>query len=271
MEVVQAGMPVVFIGHGSPVNALEDNDATRSWYRIARQIPRPRAILSISAHWCTDGCAVTAMEQPATIHDFGRSLPAALFQLRYPAPGSPDLARQVRELLAPLCVREDTSWGLDHGTWGVLLKAFPEADIPVVQLSMDLGKPLQWHFELGQHLRPLRDQGVLIMGTGNIVHNLPAMSGPADAVPYGWAQRFNDYIKNNIVRNDPEAVWDYQRFGPQAILAVPGLDHFCPLMYVLGARQDSDNTSFETDYLVHKALSMTSVVFANFDPGAPAR
>ena len=254
-------MPVVFFGHGSPVNAIEDNTATRTWHRIARNIPRPQAILSISAHWCTEGCAVTAMPRPRTIHDFGRSLPAALFGLQYPAPGAPELARRVGELLAPLAVREDRSWGLDHGTWSVLLKAFPAADIPVVQLGMDLGEPLQRHFELGRRLRPLRDQGVLIMGSGNIVHNLPAMAGDADAVPYDWAQRFNDYIKNGIASNDPEAVWDYPRFGPRAALAVPGLDHFCPLMYVLGARDDSDNLRFETDYLVHKALSMTSVVF----------
>ena len=254
-------MPVAFIGHGSPVNAIENNAATRAWHRIARSIPKPEAILAISAHWCTQGCAVTAMERPETIHDFGRSLPAALFDLQYPAPGAPALARRVQELLAPLPVLEDRSWGLDHGTWSVLMKAWPDADIPVAQLGMDLARPLEWHHELGRRLRPLRGEGVLIMGSGNIVHNLPAMSGPADAAPYDWAQRFNDYIKDGIARNDPAAVWDYRCFGPEAALAVPGADHFCPLLYVLGARKESDRLRLETDYLVHKALSMTSLLF----------
>lgn len=254
-------MPVVFIGHGSPVNAIEDNAATRAWHRMARNMPKPEAILAISAHWCTRGCAVTAMERPATIHDFGRSLPAELFDLDYPAPGAPALAGRIQELLAPIPVLQDRSWGLDHGTWSVLMKAWPEADIPVAQLGMDLTKPLEWHFEVGSRLRPLRRLGVLIMGSGNIVHNLPAMSGAADAVPYGWAQRFNDFIKDAIVRGDPATVWDYRRYGPEAALAVPGIDHFCPLLYALGARKNSDRLRFETDFLVHKALSMTSVLF----------
>ena len=254
-------MPVVFIGHGSPVNAIEDNAATRAWRRIALHMPRPETILCISAHWCTQGCAVTAMERPETIHDFGRSLPAALFELQYPAPGAPVLARRVRELLAPLPVRQDRSWGLDHGAWSVLMQAWPDADVPVAQLGMDLSRPPQWHYEVGQRLRPLRDQGVLIMGSGNIVHNLPAMEGDAGARPYDWAQRFNDYIKDGIVRNDPRTVWEYPRFGPKAALAVPGLDHFCPLLYVLGARREADRLRFETDFLVHKSLSMTSVLF----------
>ena len=141
------------------------------------------------------------------------------------------------------------------------MKAWPEADIPVAQLGMDLDKPLEWHYEAGSRLRPLRREGVLIMGSGNIVHNLPAMSGAADAAPHDWAQRFNDFIKDAIVRGDPATVWNYRRFGPEAELAVPGIDHFCPLLYALGAREDSDRLRFETDYLVHKALSMTSVLF----------
>ena len=264
---MQAEMPAIFLGHGSPVNALEDNEATRAWRRIADDMPRPEAILAISAHWCTRGCAVTAMDRPETIHDFGRSLPAALFDLQYPAPGAPALARRVRELLAPIPVTEDRSWGLDHGTWSVLLKAYPRADIPVAQLGMDLARPLEWHYEIGKRLRPLRKEGVLILGSGNIVHNLPAMSGPADAPPFDWALGFNEYIKNGIVRNDPATAWDYPRFGPGAASAVPGLDHFCPLLYVLGARGPSDQVRFETDYLVHRALSMTSVLFES--PAAP--
>ena len=190
-------MPVVFFGHGSPANALEDNEATRAWHHIAGSIQRPRAILSISAHWYTHGSAVTAMEKPETIHDFGGPFPAPLFDVQYPAPGDPGLARRVSELLAPVRVRMDQSWGLDHGTWSVLIKAYPEAEIPVVQLSLDLDRPLDGHYALGQRLRPLRREGILIMGSGNIVHNLALMdSSNPGASPFDWAVRFNDMIKD---------------------------------------------------------------------------
>lgn len=256
-------MPVVFFGHGSPTNALEDNEATQAWYRIANTIKRPTAILSISAHWYGNSIAVTAMAKPETIHDFGRSLPAPLFDLQYPAAGNPELARRVGDLLAPVAVQMDQSWGLDHGTWSVLLKAYPQADIPVVQLRLDLGKPPEWHFKIGQRLRPLRQEGVLIMGTGNIVHNLSVMNWDPESAPYDWAQRFNDYIKDSIVRNDPRAVREYHNFGEEAALAVPTLEHFCPLLYTLGAREDTDEVRIETDYIVYKSLSMTSLVFSD--------
>ena len=165
-------MPVAFFGHGSPTNVLEDNRATRTWAQMAARIGTPRAILCISAHWCTRGTFVTAMPQPQTIHDFGRSLPAPLFDQQYPAPGSPELAQRVQDLLAPLPVGLDQDWGLDHGTWSVLKKAWPHADIPVVQLSLDMTKPEEWHYALATQLRPLRNEGYLIMGSGNIVHNL---------------------------------------------------------------------------------------------------
>lgn len=255
-------MPVIFFGHGSPANALEDNEATQAWYRMANSIPRPEAILSISAHWWTRGSAVTAMETPETIHDFGRSLPAPLFDLQYPAPGKPDLARRIYDLLAPVPLVLDQSWGLDHGTWCVLIKAYPEANIPVVQLSLDASKPLDWHYEIGQRLRPLRQEGVLIMGSGNIVHNLALMDWlNPDAPSYDWAVRFNDKIKGHILSNEPQAIWEYQRYGQEAALSVPSPDHLCPLLYTLGAREASDTTRIETDFIVHKSLSMTSVVF----------
>ena len=258
----QSLMPVVFFGHGSPANAIEDNEATRAWYRIANSMERPEAILCISAHWYTHGSAITAMEMPKTIHDFGWPLPAPLFDVQYPAPGDPGLARRVSELLAPIPVRMDQSWGLDHGAWSVLVKAYPEAEIPVVQLSLDLDRPLDWHYALGQRLRPLRREGILIMGSGNIVHNLALMdwSNPG-ATPFDWAARFNDTIKGHILDNNPQGIWEFQRLGQDAMLAVPSAEHLCPLLYTLGAREDSDTIRVETDFIFNKSLSMTSVVF----------
>ncbi len=252
-------LPVVFFGHGSPINAIEDNDATRTWARIGRTIGRPKAILSVSAHWCTRGTAVTAMAAPRTIHDFGRSLPPGLFDVEYPAPGSPELAERVRNLLAPTPVQLDTSWGLDHGTWSVLVKTHPQADVPVVQLSLDMTKPNAAHFELGTRLRPLRDEGVLIIGTGNIVHNLALMDADPSAAPYDWAERFNQYIKDAIVHDDPARVVGYESFGREAVLAVPYPDHFWPLLYALGAKMEGDRVSIVPDYIQHKSLSMLSV------------
>ncbi len=254
-------MPVVFFGHGSPTNAIEDNISTQTWQRIAATLPRPRAILSVSAHWFVNGTSVTAMEHPRTIHDFGRSLPAPLFDCQYPAPGDPGLAKQVADLLSPITVQMDESWGLDHGTWSVLLKAYPEADIPVVQLSMDLSKPDVWHFEAGQQLRSLRDEGILIIGSGNIVHNLGIMDWNEEAVPYDWAVRFNDYIKDSIEQNDMQRLFDYPSLGQDATLSVPGPDHFWPLLYALGARDESDVAVFDPDFIQYKSLSMTSIVF----------
>lgn len=257
------GMPVIFIGHGSPTNALEDNEATRAWRRIADSMPRPKAILAISAHWCTRGAAVTAMTRPDTIHDFGKSLPANLFTLEYPAPGDPELAGQVHELLAPsVQVHLDHSWGLDHGTWAVLLKAYPAADIPVVQLSLDLSRPLEWHVETGRRLQTLRDEGVLIMGTGNIVHNLAVMDWDPASAPYDWAERFNRYIRDNIIAGNVGNICTYQQSGNDALLSVPTLDHFCPLLYVLGARRETDQVKFDTDFIQYRSLGMTSVIFS---------
>ena len=259
-------MPVVFIGHGSPANALEDNESTRAWRRIVNSMERPKAILVISAHWYTHGCAVTAMEKPETIHDFGPPLPAPLFDLYYPAPGSPQLAHRVSELLDPHPVQMDRSWGLDHGTWCVLIKAFPDADIPVVQLSLDLSQPLPRHYELGQRLQPLRREGVLIMGSGNIVHNLALMDWRNPAAPaFDWAVRFNDRIKEHVLGDDPQGVCEYRRYGQDAALSVPSAEHLCPLLYTMGARTDADEVTLETDFIVHKSLSMTSVVFQTGD------
>jgi 4,5-DOPA dioxygenase extradiol len=257
-------MPVVFFGHGSPMIALETNDTTKTWKAMGEALGKPKAILCVSAHWLTQGVDVTAMAAPRTIHDFGASFPKALFDIQYPAPGSPELAARVAQLLAPQPVALDQqAWGLDHGTWSVLSKAYPDADVPVVQLSMDAGRPPAWHFELAKRLAPLRDEGVLIVGTGNIVHNLPAMNwGERHCAPYEWSQRFNDYIKQAIVDDAPQRAVDFASQGQDASRSVPTPDHYWPLLYVLGARLPGDAPTFAPDHIEHGSLSMTSVTLA---------
>ncbi|CAN7171174.1 4,5-DOPA dioxygenase extradiol [Caulobacter sp. LjRoot300] len=257
-------MPVVFFGHGSPMIALETNDTTKTWKAMGEAFGKPKAILCVSAHWLTQGVAVTAMTAPRTIHDFGASFPKALFDMRYPAPGSPELAARVKDLLAPQPVALDQQgWGLDHGTWSVLSKAYPDADVPVVQLSMDANKPPEWHFELAKRLAPLRDEGVLIVGTGNIVHNLPAMNwGERHCAPYDWSQRFNDHIKQAIIDDAPERAVNFASQGEDAARSVPTPDHYWPLLYVLGARLPGDVAAFAPDHIEHGSLSMTSVTLS---------
>jgi len=256
-------MPVVFFGHGSPMIALETNEISRAWEVIAAAFPRPAAILSISAHWETRATAVTAMERPRTIHDFGASFPKALFDMRYPAPGDPKLAARVAELLAPTPIHLDReTWGLDHGTWSVLVKAYPSADIPVVQLSLDVALTPGQRLEIGRKLAPLRDEGVLIMGTGNIVHNLPAMDwSDRNCAPYDWSSRFLDEIRDAIMADEPQRVVDFARLGDDAQRAAPTPEHFWPLLYVLGARQPGDSVQLVNDRIEHGSLGMTSLVF----------
>ncbi len=252
-------MPVIFFGHGSPTIALETNTVTKAWRDMALSLPRPKAILCVSAHWLTRGTAVTAMAKPKTIHDFGPLSPD-LFKIQYPAPGAPDLARRVQALLAPLPVTLDMSqWGLDHGTWSVLMKAFPDADVPVVQLSMDATKPPEWHYALGQRLAPLRDEGVLIVGSGNTVHNLGAMTwqdryGEA----YDWATRFSDHIRDAVVNDTPDKLIAYTDQGRDAQLAQPSPDHYWPLLYVAGARLPGDEVKTPVDHIEYKSVGMTS-------------
>jgi 4,5-DOPA dioxygenase extradiol len=257
--------PAVFFGHGNPALALQTNDTTKAWAAVAAEIGKPKAILCISAHWLTRGVGVTAMRRPRTLHDFGRSLPAGLFEIQYPAPGDPALAARVAELLSPLPVHlDDTQWGLDHGTWSVLSKAYPQADVPVVQLSLDGTKSAAWHFEVGRRLAPLREEGVLVMGSGNISHNLRVFSWEGrDDPPFDWAKRFNDAIRRAIAENKPEQVIDYAAQGRDAELAVADPDHFWPLLYVLGTRAPGEPARFFTDHFEHKSLSMTSVILGD--------
>ena len=264
-------MPIVFFGHGSPMIALEDNATTRAWAAIAASMPRPKAILCISAHWVTRVTAVTGMAVPKTIHDFG-AFPQALFDVQYPAPGDPALARRVAELLAPEPVAVDQGqWGLDHGTWSVLCKAFPKADVPVVQLGMAADLTTGQRLDIGRRLSPLRDEGVLIVGSGNIVHNLGRMDwSRRDGPPFDWAQRFNDHIRSAIAEDRPEAVADFTSRGAEAQLAVPNPDHFWPLLYVLGARRAGEKAVFGPDHIEHGSLGMTTVTFGGNPPMAAA-
>lgn len=256
---VSTRMPAIFFGHGSPMNALEDNRYTQEWHALAQRFPRPKAILSVSAHWTTRGTAVTAMAAPQTIHDFG-GFPQALFDVRYPAPGDPALAARVAALLAPLPVFLDQQWGLDHGTWSVLIKAYPAADIPVLQLSLDVTQPAAFHFELGRKLAALREEGVMVIGSGNVVHNLRRMDPQSPG--YDWAVRFNQAMKQAMLDDDFDTVVNYTTLGQDASLSVPTSEHFLPLLYVLGAKTAEDQLEITTEGMELGAISMMSVVVA---------
>jgi 4,5-DOPA dioxygenase extradiol len=250
-------MPTLFVGHGSPMNAIEDNIFSRAWADLGRSVPRPHAILCVSAHWETRGTKVTAMERPKTIHDFG-GFPPALYAQQYPAPGSPDLARLVQKTGTATPVGLDQSWGLDHGAWSVLSRMFPGADIPVVQLSLDYTQPPAYHYALGRALQPLRKRGVLIVGSGNIVHNLRAARLDDEQGAYDWAREFDETARRLIVAGDHQALVDYERLGQSARLSIPTNEHYLPLLYVLGLQEPGEAVHFFADRVVYYALSMRS-------------
>ncbi|QOL13038.1 4,5-DOPA-extradiol-dioxygenase [Dickeya dianthicola] len=254
-------MPALFLGHGSPMNALDENDYTLAWRKLGETLPRPKAIVAVSAHWYTRGTAVTAMDKPRTIHDFG-GFPQALFDTQYPAPGAPDVAKRVQDLLAPVSVYADNQeWGLDHGTWGVLIKVYPQADIPIVQLSIDGTKPPAYHYELGRKLAALRDEGIMIVASGNVVHNLRMIKWNGDGAPYGWATEFNDFVRSNLAWQGDAAEHPLVNFMQHndAALSNPTPDHFLPLLYVLGGWDGQEPVSTPTDGIVMGSLSMMSV------------
>jgi 4,5-DOPA dioxygenase extradiol len=259
---MSARLPALFLGHGNPMNALRENSWTRAWGVLgATLVPRPRAVLAVSAHWYIAGSAVTAMPAPRTIHDFG-GFPRELFAVRYPAPGDPALAARVRELLAPLPVASDYSWGLDHGTWSVLRHVFPEADVPVVQLSIDEARSASFHHELGKRLRPLRDEGVLIVGSGDVVHNLHTYAwGGHPAKPYDWALRFETTVRERLASGDHAALIDYAALGNDALLSVPTPEHYLPLLYVLGASFPEELVTFPAEGIDGGSVSMLAVRF----------
>ena len=254
-------MPVLFLGHGSPMNAIEENQFVQGFRNISREIPKPNAILCISAHWFTNGTFVTAMLNPKTIHDF-YGFPKELFEVNYPAPGSPELARETAELLFPEIEEEDHSWGLDHGAWSVIRHLYPNAEIPVIQLSIDYNKPPQYHFDLAKKLQKLREKGILIIGSGNIVHNLRMIDWKninTVGAGWDWAVEAREKTNNWLLDGNFQNLIDYQRQGVALQTAVPSPDHYLPLIYSLGLKEKFENLSLFNDELIGGSLSMTSV------------
>lgn len=254
-------MPVLFVGHGSPMNAIEQNDFSSTWKKIADELPVPKAVLCVSAHWLTKGTAVTAMSHPKTIHDFS-GFPKALHEVQYPAPGLPTLAAETKKIVTMTDVGLDHDWGLDHGTWSVVKQMYPKANIPVLQLSIDYYRPGQFHYDLGKQLAPLRKKGVLIIGSGNMVHNLGMVDWRKLNEPsYGfdWALEMNEVFKKHIASGDHKPLFDYEKLNPAAKLAIPTPDHYWPLLYILGLQGAKDHVSFFNDKAVGGSLTMTSV------------
>lgn len=252
-------MPLLFVGHGNPMNAIEDNEFSKKWHELGKELPKPQAILCISAHWETRGTFVTAMEKPKTIHDFG-GFPQELFDVEYPAKGSPALAKEVKAEIKKAETKLDEDWGLDHGCWSVIKQMYPQADVPVLQLSLDYTKPAQWHYDLAKDLAALRKKGVLIVGSGNMVHNLGMvnwrnLNGPG----YDWAIEANEKFKKLITENKHKELIQYENLGNWAKLSIPSPDHWLPLLYTLGLKEEKEQVSFFNDKTLAGSLSMTSV------------
>lgn len=253
--------PVLFIGHGSPMNGIEDNEFSQTWAKFGKEIPKPKAVLVISAHWLTKGTHITAMPNPKTIHDFG-GFPQALFEVQYPAPGSPSLAEATSKLITSTDIGLDHDWGLDHGTWTVVRHMYPNADIPILQLSIDYSKPSQYHFALAKQLKALRKKGVLIIGSGNMVHNLRMIAwDKMQESNYGfdWAIEMNTIFKDKIANSDFKALIEYEKLGTGVKLAIPTPDHYYPLLYAMALQDSKDDISFFNDKMVGGSLNMTSV------------
>lgn len=255
----EAIMPVLFVGHGNPMNAIEKNEYNTSWNALGKNLPKPKAILCVSAHWLTSGTKVTAMEQPKTIHDFG-GFPDELFAQQYPAKGSPEFAKETQALITKTKVQSDFEWGLDHGTWSVLLPMFPQADIPVYQLSIDYSKPPQYHYELAKELAELRKRGVLIVGSGNIVHNLRMIDWNGKA--FDWAIEFDEKIKKFIDEKNHNDIINYEKLGKLAQLAVPTNDHYLPLLYSLALQDKKDSVKYFNDKCEMGSISMRSLIIS---------
>jgi len=254
-------LPTWFLGHGNPMNALDQNTYTNAWAELGKSLQRPKAILVISAHWYISTLAVTAMKSPRTIHDFG-GFPEELFRVLYPAPGAPEFAKRVQEILAPESVLLDERWGLDHGTWSVLCHIYPEANIPVVQLSINHTQSHAYHYELGKRLSGLRDEGVLVIGSGNVVHNLMTYAwGEPSAKPYNWAISFENRLKELVLAGDHQPLIEYEKLGREALLAVPTPDHYLPFLYLLGMQQTEDKVSFPVEGMDGGSVSMLAVQF----------
>jgi len=251
--------PAIFLGHGNPMNALLTNSYTDAWKKIGLELPTPKAILSISAHWFVPHTGITVSTAPRTIHDFG-GFPKELYQVQYPAPGDPVLAKKVHELLLPLDAKLDHSWGLDHGTWSVLKHMFPHANIPVVQLSIDQTQPASFHYDMGKKLAPLREEGVLILGSGNLVHNLHTYAwGMHPQDPFDWAVRFENRVKGMLLSQEHKHLVNFDTLGPEAELSVPTPDHYLPLLYVIGTQLKEESILFPVEGIEGGSISMLGV------------
>lgn len=255
--------PVLFVGHGSPMNGIEENDFSKQWKKQVEHLPVPKAVLVISAHWLTRGTYVTAMEKPQTIHDFG-GFPQALFDVQYPAPGSPEIAQQTKNLITTTSVGLDHEWGLDHGTWTIVRHMYSEANVPVLQLSIDYYQPASYHYELAKQLKELRKKGVLIIGSGNMVHNLGKVAWDKlneRNYGYDWAIEAHELFNKNLIDKNHQALIDYQKLGSSVALAIPTPDHYYPLIYALGVSDEKDDIALFNNELVAGSLNMTSVQF----------
>jgi 4,5-DOPA dioxygenase extradiol len=250
--------PLLFVGHGSPMNGIEDNEFSQRWAAMGKEIPTPTAVLCISAHWYTSGTFITAMNNPKTIHDFG-GFPKALFNVQYPAPGNPELAKEAASLIHSTSVGLDHDWGLDHGTWSVVKNMYPNANIPVLQLSIDYTKPPEFHYALAKELQALRKKGVLIIGSGNMVHNLRIMNWHQPESGFDWADEMNNTFKKLIETDNHQALINYQNLGEAGTLSIPTPEHYLPLLYILGMKEKNESVSFFNDKTVMGSISMTSV------------
>lgn len=253
-------LPVLFVGHGSPMNGIQDNEFSNYWKKLATEIPKPKAVLCISAHWLTRGTFITAMENPPTIHDFG-GFPQALFDVEYPAPGNPILAEETAKMISKTTVGLNHDWGMDHGTWTIVSHMYPNADIPVLQMSIDYNQPAQYHYDLAKELMVLRKKGVLIIGSGNMVHNLGMVAWDKIDMAYGfdWTLEMNEIFKNKINANDHASLIAWEKLSSAAHLAIPTPDHYFPLLYALGLKNEKDSIFFFNDKPIAGSLTMTSV------------
>ena len=254
-----AKMPVLFVGHGSPMNAIEENDFVHTWRNLGKSLPKPKVILCISAHYETNGTFVTAMPKPQTIHDFG-GFPRELFAVQYPAPGSPELAAETKKAVSKTVIGLDEKWGLDHGAWSVIKNIYPLADVPIVEMSLDYNKSPLYHYELAKELASLREKGVLIIGSGNLVHNLGMMNWSSPDKGFDWAEEANQKIKELVLKDDHQQLENYNSISRAMQLSVPTPEHFLPLLYVLGLKEKEEQVSFFNDKTVYGSISMTSLL-----------
>jgi 4,5-DOPA dioxygenase extradiol len=255
-------MPVLFFGHGSPMNAIDDNEFTKGWKDIGKTLPKPNAILCVSAHWETRGTLITAMEKPMTIHDFG-GFPQSLFDVQYPAPGSPELAKETKSIVKSADVKLDDKWGLDHGAWSVIKHLYPDADVPVIQMSLDYLQPPQFHYDLAKELAALRKRGVLIIGSGNMVHNLGLVAwDKLNSIDYSydWAKEASDKMKKYILSNDHQPLINFRSQGKSFEMAIPTPEHYLPLLYALALKDENESVSLFNDKAVGGSLTMTSLI-----------